>query len=216
MGRFVGQSATLPSCFEGDLTLLPCLATPAAPLGLNIRVPGDRRPDVQQPVGSFWFQAEVDDSGTFVRSYGIEGSDKRGLNPKVFRVSRRHGKGYLGFLTSFFNVPGLFGSIPYQRHNYVGVDCADVLVAAYCKWKNTRIKKDQCVAGLVTGLPKVLESELRDGNPTRRIRWDKDVRAGYLLAVRYVGAKVAYHGRKWQVPVASAFPLAHHYRAVFG
>jgi hypothetical protein len=31
-----------------------------------------------------------------------------------------------------------------------------------------------------------------------------------------VGAKVAYHGRSWQVHVASAFPLAHHYRAVFG
>jgi hypothetical protein len=31
-----------------------------------------------------------------------------------------------------------------------------------------------------------------------------------------VGAKVAYHGRKWQVHVASAFPLARYYRAVFG
>ncbi len=31
-----------------------------------------------------------------------------------------------------------------------------------------------------------------------------------------VGAKVAYHGRKWQVHVASAFPLAPYYRAVFG
>lgn len=31
-----------------------------------------------------------------------------------------------------------------------------------------------------------------------------------------VGAKVAYHGRRWQVHVASAFPLAHHYRTVFG
>lgn len=31
-----------------------------------------------------------------------------------------------------------------------------------------------------------------------------------------VGAKVAYHGRKWQVHVASAFPLARYYQAVFG
>jgi hypothetical protein len=31
-----------------------------------------------------------------------------------------------------------------------------------------------------------------------------------------VGAKVAYHGRMWQVHVASAFPLAGYYRAVFG
>ena len=31
-----------------------------------------------------------------------------------------------------------------------------------------------------------------------------------------VGAKVAYHGRRWQVHVASAFPLVRHYEAVFG
>jgi hypothetical protein len=31
-----------------------------------------------------------------------------------------------------------------------------------------------------------------------------------------VGAKVAHHARMWQAHVASAFPLAHHYRAVFG
>lgn len=30
-----------------------------------------------------------------------------------------------------------------------------------------------------------------------------------------VGAKVAYHGRRWHVLVASAFPLAGHYSAVF-
>ena len=31
-----------------------------------------------------------------------------------------------------------------------------------------------------------------------------------------VGAKVAYHGRKWRVHVASAFPLLRYYQAVFG
>ena len=31
-----------------------------------------------------------------------------------------------------------------------------------------------------------------------------------------VGAKVAYHGRRWQVHIASAFPLSQHYEAVFG
>jgi hypothetical protein len=31
-----------------------------------------------------------------------------------------------------------------------------------------------------------------------------------------VGAKTAYHGRRWQVHVASAFPVARYYRAVFG
>ena len=29
-----------------------------------------------------------------------------------------------------------------------------------------------------------------------------------------VGARVAYHARRWYAHVASAFPLAHHYRSV--
>jgi hypothetical protein len=29
-----------------------------------------------------------------------------------------------------------------------------------------------------------------------------------------VGARFSYHARRWYVHVASAFPLAHHYRAV--
>ncbi len=31
-----------------------------------------------------------------------------------------------------------------------------------------------------------------------------------------VGATVAYNGRRWQVHVASAFPLSRYYQAVFG
>ena len=31
-----------------------------------------------------------------------------------------------------------------------------------------------------------------------------------------VGAKIAYHGRRWNVHIPSVFPLAHHYRAVLG
>jgi len=29
-----------------------------------------------------------------------------------------------------------------------------------------------------------------------------------------VGARISYHAHRWYVHVASAFPLAHHYRAV--
>ncbi len=31
-----------------------------------------------------------------------------------------------------------------------------------------------------------------------------------------IGAKVSYHAKKWHVHVASAFPLAYYYWAVFG
>ena len=146
-----------------------------------------------QDAGSYWFQVEVAHRGTYTRSYGIEDNDKRGLNPKVFRVSRRECPGYVGFLTSFFNVPGLFGSIPYQSRNYIGVDCADVLVAAYCKWQKVPCRKDHCVSGLVSTLPAVVNCVLRNGTPERPIRWGVDIHPGYFIAVKYSGEKRYQH-----------------------
>lgn len=144
-------------------------------------------------VGSFWFQVEVEKDGKILRSYGIEDSGKRGMSPKVFRVSIRDGEGYLGYLTSFFNVPGVFGSTPYQCHNYIGTDCADVLVAAYGQWKNKTITKDYCVATLVDSLPKVAEFDLRGGSPGKKLLWGKDLHPGDIVAVRYGGRKRYQH-----------------------
>lgn len=46
-----------------------------------------------------------------------------------------------------------------------------------------------------------------------KVKWSVEWLIKRLIKV---GAKVAYHGRRWQVYVASAFPLARHYQAVFG
>ncbi|MHC4461076.1 MAG: hypothetical protein ACYS6W_02190 [Planctomycetota bacterium] len=146
-----------------------------------------------EDVGSFWFQAEVKKEGVIYRSPGIEDSDKKGLSPKVFRVSIRDGQGYIGYLTSFFNVPALFGSVTYQSRNYIGVDCADVLVAAYGKWKNKPIEKNYNVAMLVSQWPKVREFDLLEGTPDRELQWGRDIRAGYFIAVRYRGSKQYQH-----------------------
>lgn len=144
-------------------------------------------------VGSFWFQVEVEKGGKTFRSRGIEDSDKRGLSPRVLRVSIRDGAGYPGYLTTFFNVPGVFGSVPYQSNNYIGVDCCDVLVAAYGKWKGIPIKKNYSVSMLVTHLPKRTEFEISYGKPNRSIEWGKDVRRGDLIAVKYKGARSYQH-----------------------
>jgi len=144
-------------------------------------------------VGSFWFQAEVKKEGVIYRSPGIEDSDKKGLSPKVFRVSIRDGEGYIGYLTSFFNVPALFGSVTYQSNNYIGVDCADVLVAAYGKWKNKPIEKNYNVAMLVSQWPKVQEFDLLEGTADKQLKWGRDVRPGYFIAVRYRGSKQYQH-----------------------
>jgi len=144
-------------------------------------------------VGSFWFQAEVATKGRIYRSAGIEDSDKRGLSPKVFRVSVRACRGYIGYLTSFFNVPGLFGSTTYQSNNYIGVDCADVLVAAHGKWQNRPIKKNYNVAMLVRQWPKAKEFDLAEGTAEMEVKWDRDIRPGWFIAVRYGGQRQYQH-----------------------
>jgi len=149
----------------------------------------------KKDVGSFWFQVEIETTdGKILRSPGIEDSNKKGLSPKVFRVSIREKDGYLGELTSFFNVPALFGSVTYQSDNYIGADCADVLVSAYAKWKNRRVRRNYNVAMLVKKLPKRAKLKLRDGGvPTKTLRWGKDVRPGDFLAVRYDGERQYQH-----------------------
>jgi len=49
--------------------------------------------------------------------------------------------------------------------------------------------------------------------------WGEEVRRSIEWLIKRlikVGARVSYHGRRWHVHVASAFPLAHHYQAVLG
>ncbi len=149
--------------------------------------------DHHDDVGSFWFQVEVHLGEQILRSPGIEDTGHRGLPPEVFRVSVRDGEGYLGYLTSFFNVPGLFGSVPWQSRNYVGVDCADVLVAARHRWKGERLTHDLNVAALVNGWPRVAEAVLTGGAPTEELRWGDDVQAGDAIAVRPEGYRGFNH-----------------------
>ncbi len=147
------------------------------------------RPDL----GSFWIQVEVLKDGQRLRSAGLEENDDRNLTPKVFRLSIRKDDGYLGYLTSFFNVPGLFGSIPYQSNNYIGVDCADVLVAARRKWRGESGSKDYNVAMLVSEWKRVASFSMQLGSPEREMKWGEDLRPGDVIAVRYAEGKPFQH-----------------------
>lgn len=147
------------------------------------------RPDL----GSFWIQAEVLKNGKRLRSAGLEENDDRNLTPKVFRLSIRKDDGYLGHLTSFFNVPGLFGSIPYQSNNYIGVDCADVLVAARRKWRGESGSKDYNVAMLVSEWKRVASFPMRSGSPESEMKWGEDLHPGDVIAVRYAEGKPFQH-----------------------
>lgn len=145
-------------------------------------------------VGSFWFQAVVQSAtGTISKTPGADSVGEQGLSPKVFRVSFREGAGYLGYLTSFFNVPGLFGSTVYQSENYIGIDCADVLMAAHALWKGKKMTVNESVRSLVAKFPAKSRFDLMDGNPNRSIAWGKEIQPGDLIAVKYDGANFHQH-----------------------
>ncbi len=147
----------------------------------------------QLDVGSSWYQVELHTQGGVAISPGLESNDARGLSPDVMRVSVRDGEGYIGWLSSFFNVPGLFGSVVQQSSGYVGVDCADVLVAAWHRWKGKPLAKNYNVAMLVELWPRVLELDLDGGQPAEPVAWGEQVRPGDILAVRYADQKQYQH-----------------------
>lgn len=143
--------------------------------------------------GSFWIQAQVVVGDDTLRSPGIDSRDHRGLSPEVFRISIRADTGYIGYLTSFFNVPGLFGSVPYQSWNYIGADCADILTAARARQKGRELKNDYNVAMLVTSLERRAKFRMTKGTPTRDIVWNRDVFRGDFIAVRYKDSRQYQH-----------------------
>ncbi|MBQ4878750.1 hypothetical protein J8M21_16150 [Pseudoalteromonas luteoviolacea] len=141
-------------------------------------------PYYQSDAGSFWFEVEViDKDGRKLKSVGLNNNDHRGLNKRVLRVSFTQGDGYLGILSSFFNVPAIFGSVPYQSQHYLGVDCADVLMAANAIKRNGKVY-DRNVAWLVTNLRHKAKLVEFSGESTR-LRWGKDISPGDFIAVRY-------------------------------
>jgi hypothetical protein len=147
----------------------------------------------RQDVGSFWFQAEMEGPDGTESSPGLEETSPKGISPEVFRVSIRDGKGYLGYLSSFINVPAIFGATPYQSSNFIGVDCSKALMAAFYLSQGKNQTKDEDVAALITRLPVVARFRLVKGMPDKEIRWQKDIRPGDFIAVKYAGARSYQH-----------------------
>ena len=143
--------------------------------------------------GSFWFEVKIKRDDRILRSPGLAESGERGMSPRVFRLSVRKTDGFIGVLTSYCNVPGLFGCVPWQSHQYVGVDCADVLMAAVCRRKGTELKRDWNVAMIVNEWPKAAEIDLANGKFSSDLKWGRDIKPGYFLAVRYPGGRNFQH-----------------------
>ncbi len=144
-------------------------------------------------LGSFWLSVQAVAGGRKLRSVGLEENGDRNLSPAVFRLSIQQDASYLGFLTGFFNVPGLFGSVPSQSFHYIGVDCADVLVAAHRRWKGLEEPEDFNVSMLVKAWNKVAEFPVAGGAPKSLVHWGTQVLPGDAIAVCYTPGKAFQH-----------------------
>ena len=107
----------------------------------------------------------------------------------AFRYSFRAGDDFLGWLTSFFNVPYVFASAGKgarsQAERYVGADCADILVAALRRAGHRELEYTS-VAGLIDRLERVGAPVVLGKQPTA-LRFGRDVHVGDLVALDYVG-----------------------------
>jgi hypothetical protein len=130
---------------------------------------------------------------------------------RVFRYTFRRDDSFLGWLTSFFNVPYLFGSAGKgsrsQAERYLGADCADILVAALRR-AGTRSLEYSSVGEMVSHMHMIGKpTEINPCDepkgcpqPELRLRFGQDVVPGDLLAIGYLAAD--YLPRVWDHIVA--------------
>jgi hypothetical protein len=126
-----------------------------------------------RPLGVMRLAATVELDGVSRSTPGADDAPDGQIAARVFRYTFRSGSTFLGWLSTFYNVPYLFGSAgkgaKSQAERYVGADCADILVAALRRAGRTDLEYTS-VAGLVDALDRV-------DHP----------RPGDLLALDYIG-----------------------------
>jgi hypothetical protein len=135
----------------------------ALPGGGTARVVRDAAPSAGAPrvepwtgLGVMRLAATVRLGDQAVATAGADDAPDGLIAPRVFRYSFRAGDDFVGWLTSYFNVPYLFGSAGKgarnQAERYLGADCADILVAAL---RRTGAKLEYTSVGdLVDSLPR--------------------------------------------------------------
>jgi hypothetical protein len=150
--------------------------------------PATPREGAWAQLGTMRLHATVTLDGKSSSTPGLDDAPDGQIADRVFRYTYRQGDDFIGWLTSYFNVPYLFGSAGKgarsQAERYVGADCADVLVAALRR-TGRRDLEYSSVEGLVGSLERVAgPMRLTDAD---RLHVGRDVRPGDLLALDYVG-----------------------------
>lgn len=149
--------------------------------------------------GTTWIAAEVSlPDGRRLHTPGALSTDRHGIDRGVLRVSFREGDDFLGWLTSYYGVPFVFGSVSRQVDRYAGADCADVLIGA--QRASGRRMRYVSVAGIsryarprgdVLIVDRRGRLRAEDGSLVS-LRWGEDVARGDLVAIDYDSL-----GRRW-------------------
>jgi len=151
------------------------------------------------PFGTMRLAAAVAVGSQLSATPGAGDAPRGAIADAVFRYSFRRDDDFVGWLTSFFNVPYVFGSAgkgtKSQAERRVGADCADVLVAAL-RSTGAHDVDYSSVMYLIDHLPHVSApaaiSACAAGGPctaaTPPLHFGRDVRPGDFLALDYVGA----------------------------
>ncbi|HEY7954266.1 MAG TPA: hypothetical protein VII38_03200 [Polyangia bacterium] len=131
--------------------------------------------------------------GVTLSTPGLDAAPDGQIGPSVLRYSFRSGDDFLGWLSSFYNVPYLFGSAGRgarsQAERYVGADCADILVAALRRSGLHHLEYSS-VGELVDALPQVAGPSVMNGAPAEpaiAIGGSRGARPGDLIALDYIG-----------------------------
>jgi len=146
--------------------------------------------DLYDGLGVMRYAVQVTIFGKPSKSPSIKCVNDYGIKDDLFKLVVRRDDSYLGYATSYFNVPGVFGSVKRQSDQLTGVDCADLVVGAYRRWKNSDYPYTN-VNGLVNQLKHVTdvlyltkEGELREDNAMKReakVKW----KAGLIMVFDY-------------------------------
>lgn len=153
----------------------------------------DRSPDRADGAGTVWITAEVTlPDGRSLRAPDHDDRDRLGLRASVMRVSFRTDDTFVGWLSTYFGVPNIFGSVRAQPERYIGADCADVLIGA-ARARGDRRLRYTSVTGIhryarPVGPELSLHADGRitdaDGR-TVELRWGEDVKPGDFVAIDY-------------------------------
>lgn len=173
-------------------------------LDLTAVTPSDPRLRVNRGLGTMRYKVEVRaPDGRTWSSPGAEARRRGGIAPVVRRVSFRADDDLVGYLTSYFNVPNVFGSAGVGRRHqtdlHQGADCADVIVGA--ARKTGAPVPYTSVSGLgrhtraLTDVLRVDAGALRDAEDGEVVlRWGDQVERGDLVLIKY---GTDYTGRTW-------------------